>query len=306
MLNKILCVAVLGAVAGLAPAGAQSPTPPAAQPAAAAPGRIKGQIVAARVQGHVTAVSKVNPDGRLLHDGDQVSEDSTVVTAGGASVILVFSNGATLDLAGDSRLKINEFEQDPFSTDLKASDIKEEPGTSVTKLYLTKGELVGRVAHLNVDKGSEFTVRDPVGAAGIRGTFFKHVFILLKHHKAHLSLETYEGLIQFTGLASGPIDIAAGHKYEADLDYNPNDPDNPEDWPPPTTLILNGLFISPAEAAEFQLELQKFFSALEGIVFPSGQPLPPPPPSPRLDQPTPGAGGPSGRGPQSAFIAGRR
>ena len=135
MLNKILCVAVLGAVAGLAPAGAQSPTPPAAQPAAAAPGRIKGQIVAARVQGHVTAVSKVNPDGRLLHDGDQVSEDSTVVTAGGASVILVFSNGATLDLAGDSRLKINEFEQDPFSTDLKASDIKEEPGTSVTKLY---------------------------------------------------------------------------------------------------------------------------------------------------------------------------
>ena len=54
--------------------------------------------------------------------------------------------------------------------------MKQEPGTSVTKLNLTRGELVGRVVHLNVDKGSEFTVRTPVGAAGIRGTIFRIIF----------------------------------------------------------------------------------------------------------------------------------
>jgi hypothetical protein len=284
MLNKILCVAVLGLFAGLARADTQAPT----QAAAAPTGRIKGQIIAARVQGHVTAVSKTNVDGQLLHDGDHVTEDSTVVTAAGASVILVFSNGATLDLAGDTRLKIEEFEQDPFSTEIKASEMKQEPGTSVTKLYLTKGELVGRVAHLNVDKGSEFTVRDPVGAAGIRGTFFKVIFLIEKHHKARLTLETFEGLIVFTGLASGPLDIPAGRKYEGEFDYNPTDPDNPGDWLPPASLILQALFISPQEAAEFQGELQKILDALNLIVFPNG--LPPPPPSPKLNAPTPGAG----------------
>ncbi len=280
MLNKILCVAVLGIFAGLARADAQATAP--------APSRVKGQIIAARVQGHVTAVSKANLDGQVLHDGDQVSDESTVVTADGASVILVFSNGATVDLAGDSRLKINEFEQDPFTSDIKASEMKEEPGTSVTKLYLTRGELVGRVAHLNVDKGSEFTVRDPVGAAGIRGTFFKHVFHPGKNHKAHISLETFEGLIEFIGLSSGPLEIPAGHKYEADVDYNPNDLDNPEDWLPPPTLTFVGSLISPLEAAEFQTELQKILGILDGVVFQLKPP--PPPPAPQLNAPTPGAG----------------
>ncbi len=248
----------------------------------------------------------------MLHDGDQVSDQTTIVTDPGAGVILVFSNGATVDISGDSRLDIDEFEQDPFSVDLKASDLKQEPATSVTKLSMTKGELVGRIAHLNVDRGSEFTVRNPVGAAGIRGTFFRHLFRPGKDHKAHLSLETFEGLIVFTGLATGPVSIGAGHKFEATLEYDPKDPDNPWDWLPPASLTLEGLFISPLEGAQFQSDLQAILAALDGVVF---HPVGPgsagikaggqsggttgagyqgdtsaPPPVPPLNPPTPGAG----------------
>jgi hypothetical protein len=243
--------------------------PAGAQPVPVAPGsaKVKGQIIAARVQGQVTAISKPSLDRRVLNEGDQVSEQTTIVTAPGASVVLVFSNGATVDIGGDSRLNINEFIQDPFSTDLKASDIKQEPGTSVTKLSLTKGELVGRVAHLNVDRGSEFTIQTPVGAAGIRGTVFRIILRPTKDHKAHFSIETSEGLIVFTGLSTGPLDIPAGHKYEATFDYNPNDLDDPADWLPPDTLTLEGMFISPLEAAQIQSELQTILAAFENVIF---------------------------------------
>jgi len=287
MINKILVIIVLGVFSGLAAAVGQSALP--------ASGRIGGQILAARVQGQVTAISKANLENRLLHDGDKVSDQTTIVTGPGASVILVFSNGATVDVAGDSRLNVSEFEQDPFSGDVAASEIKQEPGTSVTKLNLVRGELTARIAHLNVDRGSEFTIQTPVGAAGIRGTFVKVILRPLKDHKAHFSVETFEGLVIFTGLVSGPLEIPVGHKFEGSFDYNPSDLDNPVDWLPPSSLRLEGMFISPTEAAQFQGELQAILGVLENIVFHpvsigTGTAPPPPPPAPPLNPPTPGAG----------------
>jgi hypothetical protein len=268
---------------------------------------VKGQIVAARVQGTVTSASKPGAIGVPLREGDTVDEDATIVTETGASVILVFSNGATVDLAGDSRLKISEFVQDPFASDLKASEIKQETGTSVTRLFLTKGELVGRVAHLNVDQGSEFTVKTPVGAAGIRGTFFRHIFRPDRHGKAFISVETFEGLIVVTGLAAGPVEIPAGRKLETTVDYSPRDPDNPEDWVPPEPATVQMMFISPVEGAQFQADLQAIVASLRDLVFHpfsatlkggggganatnAIDPNAPPPPAPPLNPPTPGAG----------------
>jgi hypothetical protein len=44
------------------------------------------------------------------HAGD----GTEVVTSAGAIAILVFSNGATINVAEDSTLDIDQFEQDPF------------------------------------------------------------------------------------------------------------------------------------------------------------------------------------------------
>src|SRR5271165_2022977 len=297
MINKILCIIALGVMSGLATAGAQPSTPASA--------RVKGQIVAARVQGQVTALSKATLDNRLLHDGDAVSDQTTIVTGPGASVILVFSNGATVDLGANSKLNISDFEQDPFSGDVNAADLRQEPGTSATKLNLTKGELTARVAHLNLDKGSEFTIQTPVGAAGIRGTFLKVILQPLPNHKARFSIETQEGLVEFTGLTTGPVLIPAGHKFEATFDYNPKDVDDPIDWLPPSSLTLEDIFISPGEAAQFQRDLQAILGALGTIVFHPGpgngggagsgnagglNPPAPPPPAPPPNPLTPGAG----------------
>jgi hypothetical protein len=282
-MNKILHVIILCVFMGLV-----SETAPSAS---AAPAKVAGQIVAARVQGHVTAISKAIMENRLLHDGDQVSEQTTIVTDPEASVILVFSNGAAVVVAGDSRLDVGEFVQDPFSGNLKVSDIKQETGTSLTKLDLTRGELTARVAHLNVDKGSEFTIQTPVGAAGIRGTFLTVIFRPGKDHKAQFSVQTFEGLVVFTGLTSGPVSIPAGRKIEATIEYNPRDVNNPAGWRPPASLVVEGKPLSPSDAANFQSELQTILTALGDIVFASltGENAPPPP-APPMNPPTPGAG----------------
>jgi hypothetical protein len=212
MLNKILSVFILGAFLGLCSIEAQ--TAPAVS---AAPAKVKGKIVAARIEGHVDAINKADGQTRVLHDGDMLSQGMRVVTAEGASAILVFSNGATVDVAGDSSLDIDEFMQDPFG-DEKISDMTSENGTSTVKLNLAKGELVGKVVHLNVDKGSEFTVQTPVGAAGIRGTTFRIIFRPGPDGKAFFSVVTAEGRVVFTGVTSTPVAIPAGQKVVVTFD----------------------------------------------------------------------------------------
>ena len=211
------------------------------------------------------------------------------MTAPGASVILIFSNGATVDVAPDSTLKIDEFEQDPFGADVKVADLKQEPGTSTTRLNLTKGALVGKVVHLNVDKGSEFTVATPVGAAGIRGTTFQIVYRPGPNGTALFSVVTAEGQVVFTGTAPGstPVDISAGQQIVVTFDVDSGLPTAP--------IVLSDL--SPAEAAQIQTISQAIINSMLGTTF-SGTgggagtstvpsiPAPPPPIT------TPGAGGP--------------
>jgi hypothetical protein len=213
MLNKILCFIVLGFFGGLASVSAQT-TPTAAA-------RVKGQIVAAKVEGHVEAISKADGQRRILHDGDKVTDQTEIVTAPGGDVILVFSNGATVDVAADSTLDIEQFEQDPFANDVKVSELKAEPGTSSTRLNLTKGELVGKVVHLNIDQGSDFTVQTPVGAAGIRGTTFQIKFRPGPDGKAIFVVLTAEGKVLFTGTTSGKVNIPAGQKVSVTFNYTP-------------------------------------------------------------------------------------
>ena len=257
MINKILCVIALGLIAGIAPLGAQT-TP------AAAPAKVKGRIIVASAAGQVTAVSTIDGTSRALKVGDTLSDQTQVVTADGATAILVFSNGATVDLAANSTLKIDEFEQDPFATDLKVSDMKEEPGTSITKLDLVKGDLVGKVVHLNVDKGSEFTVNTPVGAAGIRGTTFRIVYIPdPKTGKVRFEVTTSTGVVLFKGVASGAgIRIPAGQQVTATFDYTPPSAGNPSGSVPTTPVVTSTMDIPPGE----QTELDNLSTAISQAV----------------------------------------
>jgi hypothetical protein len=263
MFNKILCFILLGVFVGLAPVGAQT-TP------ADASAKVKGRIIAARVDGLVNAVSKADGQSRALHDGDQISDQTQVITSEGANVILVFSNGASVNVAADSTLDIDEFVQDPFASDLKVSDMKEEPGTSVTRLNIVKGELVGKVVHLNVDKGSEFTVNTPVGAAGIRGTTFRIVFRPdPRTGKAFFLVTTTEGTVVYRGITSGPVSIPAGKQVVATFDYTAPSATSPGSTAQSTPVTITTTNVSFTEASQIQTASQAIVTAVENTVIPS-------------------------------------
>jgi hypothetical protein len=139
--------------------------------------KVLGRIVAAKVVGVVTVTDVRDPmrPHRLMETGE-VTEGQIINTGDDARVLLVFSNGATVNLAARSALSIDEFLQDPFSQPVKVSELVDEPTTSVTKLNLIRGELMSNVKHLRRDKGSIFSVQTPVGAAGIRGTTFQIIY----------------------------------------------------------------------------------------------------------------------------------
>jgi hypothetical protein len=162
--------------------------------------RTAGRIIAAKVHGTVTAIQKSDNARKELHDGNEVSEGYVISTAAKSSVVLLFANGAAVNLAGDSTLSIDEFLMDPFDPKYSVAEAKEEPSTSVTKLSLDRGEFVGNVKHLRRENGSTFTINTPVGAAGIRGTTFQFTIGVDSAGKPFVNFGTAEGLVSLTSL----------------------------------------------------------------------------------------------------------
>ena len=170
--------------------------------------KVVGRIIAVKVVGGVTVTDLRDPmhPHKLVENGE-VSEGQVINTGDDARVLLVFSNGATVNLAARSTLSIDEFLQDPFAQPVKVSDLVDEPTTSITKLNLVRGELMSNVKHLHREKGSVFSVQTPVGAAGIRGTTFQ-IFYRPTANFASFALRMVEGKIGLDfGSRSRPVDV---------------------------------------------------------------------------------------------------
>lgn len=177
--------------------------------------KVVGRIVAAKVAGTVMVTDVRDPmhPHKLLERGE-VTEGQIVSTGDDSRVLLVFSNGATLNLGSRSALSIEEFLQDPFSQPVKVNELVEEPTTSITKLNLVRGELMSNVKHLHREKGSTFTVQTPVGAAGIRGTTFQ-ILYRPAGNVASYALRMVEGKIalDFGGRARD-VEVSKGQQVE--------------------------------------------------------------------------------------------
>jgi hypothetical protein len=260
MFGRALTFLVISLVAGMAPLVGQAA--PMASPA-----KVKGRIIAARIEGQVSAISTLDGTIRKLQTGDEISDETEVETAGGSNAILVFSNGASVNLAAESKLNIEEFIQDPFSDQLKFSDLKREPSTSVTRLNIVEGEIVGKVVHLNVDKGSEFTVKTAVGAAGIRGTTFRIVFRPnLKTGKAFFVVTTTEGTVVFKGVTASAVSIPAGRTVTATFDYTAPTVANPQGTVANTPVTITTTAVTSAETSQVQAAAQVIQAAVVDTV----------------------------------------
>jgi hypothetical protein len=187
--------------------GAQTPSP-AASPAS--PAQPPGRILVARVTGEAYAVNPADGLRFPIRNGSLLSEGQVVTTGASASVLFVLSNGATVSLGADSILGLEQFSQQPFGDTFKLSTLAAEPSTSTTRLNLVRGELISDVKKLNKGAGSSFSIKTPVGAAGIRGTAFRLAF-KPDGDRASFALLMLEGVIEQTfGSRARPVRVEQG------------------------------------------------------------------------------------------------
>jgi hypothetical protein len=222
-MHSKLCpwISLLGLLVAIAPNLAAQPAA-AAAPAAASGTQVAGLIKAARVTGTVTATINATKVTSPVTNTSVLAQFSTVNTGNNSSVVLVFSNGATINLGANSELNIEQFTQDPFNTQIgNVNDMKEEPTISTTRIRLNRGELVGKVAHLKTDQGSSFQVATPVGAAGIRGTTFQIVYRPSGDGRTfNFTLTTADGTVVF-GTVNAP-QVAVSNNQQVNLTGNVN------------------------------------------------------------------------------------
>ena len=241
-----------------------------------------GQIKAAKVEGQVSRLSAIGTT-TPLKNGDLLTETDTVITGKGASVVLVFMNGSSVKLGSESRLAIDEFRMDPLAEDLKLADYtgrdKDEPGISQTKLNLAYGEMVGDVKKLN--KSSSYSIKTPVGAAGIRGTIYRIVYRPAANGKAFFTVSTADGLVVMQGVTTADIPIAKGKEVVVQIDTaNPGNP----------TFVTQDIPTATTNAINAATDTIKQVLA-NTVITPPPPPAVPPPPQPAPTTLTPGAGG---------------
>ena len=255
-----------------------------------------GQIKAARIEGEVFKVAADGTQVQLNND-DLLTETDTVVTGDKSSVVLVFMNGSTVRVAQGSRLKIEVFKMDPLAEGTNLASLTEEPSPSQTELNLSFGEIVGNVKKL---KGtSNYNIRTPVGAAGIRGTTFRIVFRPTGDGRAfNFQITTAEGLVVFEGTTPGSADVpvAANQEITVTVDVNPETQQVTVTSPVQTTQM------SQQSQQQINQVVEQVVQAVQQTNFaptptptppPAPPPSPPPPPPPTTPPPTltGGAGG---------------
>ena len=233
-----------------------------------------GKIKSARVEGDVQKVLK-NGTSAALKNGDELFESETVKTGKGSSIVLVFENGSSVKLGADSSLAIDEFKIDPLSAPVDLSSLKAEPTVSKTSLNLAYGEMVGAVKKLNIEKGSSYSIKTPVGAAGIRGTIFRIVFRPDSTGKAFFTVSTAEGFVVMTGVTTQTIPIGAGKEVVVTIDI-PNT--TPTPGTPPPAPVIKTQDIPAATATLITAAATSISQVLQTTTFtPSPAPEPPKP-----------------------------
>lgn len=131
----------------------------------------QGRVKAFMVRGEVALLNNATGRETPLARGQEFTEGFTVVTGSESVCLLLFSNGASINLTPNSKLNVSEFVQEPYNMRLGSyATLQADPSTSSTRLRLDYGELVGEVKKLR--ESSAYRVDTPNAAAGIRGTTF--------------------------------------------------------------------------------------------------------------------------------------
>ena len=193
-----------------------------------------GIVKAFRVKGGVQLIDDSTGASSPLEDGRTFSQGYTVTTGENSSVVLLFSNGASVIVNAKSVLSVAKFLQEPYDPGLgEYTDLDADPSQSDTLLKMDYGEIIGNVKSLRQE--SNYQVDTPAGSAGIRGTTYT-IKVERQFNEAtglmsyKLTIMNADGNVEFTteGTTSGtfePIPEGTEVIIEADLDTGSNDLD---------------------------------------------------------------------------------
>lgn len=128
-----------------------------------------GNIRVVKIEGKGVKLVDATGQSSQLKEGSFIRQGATIQTGKGASVVLLFDNGTTVNIKPESEFAVEKFAQDPFNANgVDYQTLKSEPSSSVTRLSVPEGTIVLDIAKLKRD--SSFQIATPVGSAGIRGT----------------------------------------------------------------------------------------------------------------------------------------
>jgi hypothetical protein len=274
---------VAGFSAGLVGAAAEQPATAAGAPADVV--QRSGEVFGKRVRVSVLAASNTTKEEAVYKEDFKTGEGYTVTTAKNASVVLVFTNGSTLNLGPDTVLNIQEFVQEDWNTETKIAELTEEPSNSTTKLFLAKGELVGNVKKLHGERGSSFTVTTPVGAAGIRGTLFRIYYRPdpINPTRASFSVSTQEGNVSVQmqgaqGMVATSVPVTTSQEVTVTVDLTINATTGAVTVATPPQIVSTQP-ISTVNQVAIAEATQAVAQVVQNLVLPVPAPAPPSPPA---------------------------
>lgn len=159
--------------------------------ASAATGLAPNTYRSSTVTGTVTWQDSATGESKALVADQLLPIGAIINTAEASSAALIFSSGATALIGEKSQVIVSKFQQELFGSDLVKSS-GAEPSVSDTELLLNKGTVTSRVAKLKPK--SNYSVRTPIGAAGVRGTTYQ---VLYDSVNKTLRVATAEGKVVF-------------------------------------------------------------------------------------------------------------
>lgn len=283
--GKLLCwLMILGFLSGVGESAAWSQAANAASSGTI--DRVAGVILAKRVKGKVWVVRGGSQSKEAIKEGDSIWQKDTVITDKGTtmeergSVVLVFANGATVNLSPDTELRIEDFlmEKVDGAIDFEKLTQGKETNSSITRLKLARGDLVGNVKALNRSRGSSFNLETPAGAAGIRGTTFRVVFRLdpLNPQRAIFSVHTQIGTVEVSvqGSVAAPVGVLLNQEIVLEIPVVVNPQTGQVTVTAPPTILPSPVPMSVESVQTIQSASQAITEAIQNVVIPLATPPP--------------------------------
>ena len=157
---------------------------------------------------------------RPLKPDDRLRVGVTLTTGRRSMLLLLLSNGASIELDSESEIELEEFGQLVVSSSLKIQDLKEEPTVSRTRLRLVRGAVTIDVKPLKVARGSSFILGTPAGNLRTGAGTARAMVRMSDLGLGICSIELQKGAAEFEppGKAFSPLPAGRNFTYALEIE----------------------------------------------------------------------------------------